>query len=227
MPQFPFAFWKAAAAAGGTIVAGPAVSAGSSTGNSVTTGSIDTSGYSALFVWIAYDDFGGVPDLSDNKSNTWTANGSPLTIRSGSAIVKGQLYFCLGATVGSGHTFTATGSFNYPTIAVASFSGVATSSAFDSENGAGGTSLSSLQPGSITPSVNNELVILGLSLNNTDTPTDPSGYTRASGTAGDAANHIGGFIDYQIQTTATATNPNWTWSTPTIAAAGIACFKAA
>lgn len=211
-------------AAGGTIAFVVGVSAGSSTGNSVPTGAVDTTGANFLAMWVAYDDFGGVPTLSDSKGNTWTA----LTLQSGTAVVKGRMYYCESATVGSGHTFTATGSFNYPSLSVGAFSGVKVSSAFDAEDGNGNAATNSIQPTTgITPSLNNEVVLYGLSLNNTATASNPSGYTTAGATAGDGANHIGSFLAYKIQTTAGTEQPTWTWTGVTIAACGIACFKAA
>lgn len=211
------------APAGITFVIG--TSAGSTTGNSVTTSAIDTTGSNFLAIWVAYDDFGSAPVITDSKSNTWT----PLTAI-GTSTPVGRFYYCENPNpvtgVGTGHTFTATGSFNFPTLCVGAWSGVRTSSSFDAQNGLGQNAVTSIQPGSITPSLNGELVLIGLGLNSADAASDPSGYSRASGTAGDGANHVGGFMDYKIQPTAGPENPTWTWTNSTTAVTSIACFKA-
>lgn len=148
------------------------VSSVSATGsiNGSTTGSIDTTGANLIVVSIYYYT-GSSLTVTDSKSNTWTA----LTSR-GSTILAKQ-YYCAGATVGSGHTFTLSGIASYSGIAVAAFSG-ANASPFDTESGASAT-----QPGSITPAVANELFVTAWGRNDATTLTINSSFTIAEQTA--------------------------------------------
>lgn len=192
------------------------VSAGSSDGSTVTTGAIDTTG--ATFLIAVVSGFGTAPTLSDSKSNSWTA----LTERGlGSAAEK--LFYVVSGTVGSGHTFTANN--NFPSVAVIAFSG-SHASPFDAETGAGGSS-STLQPGSITPAEDNELLVTGLSWNNANAASINGGFSIATQVAIAGGQHLAVAIAYLIQTTAAAANPTWTVTSGNDLATGMAAFKAA
>jgi hypothetical protein len=190
--------------------------AGSSGGGAaVTTGSIDTTGATLLVVAIAcYHTSDTV--VSDNKSNTWTA----LTVRT-SGFYRNRLFYCKSPTVGSGHTFTATNSYN--SIAVYAFSGTDGSDA-ESENGATATSGTSLQPGSVTPTVNGSLVITSFMGHYTESHAI-TGFTKQDITQSSGAYPSLG-LAYLVQTTAAAINPTWTWTfSPDACASAIAVFK--
>ena len=193
--------------------------------NGGTTGAIDTSGANFLVVIISDYSAAALGTLSDSKSNTWTAL---TTYQDGGVNSRTKIYYSINPTVGSAHTFTYTGSALYPTIMAASFSGVDTTAPFDVENGeASSVPATSSQPGSVTPSQNNELLVFGVCLGASTT-----NYSDDIGTPienmnwnGGVAN--GGAMDYQIQTTATARNPTWSWTTSSPHANSIATFKAA
>jgi hypothetical protein len=123
--------------------------------DSPATGAIDTTGANLLVV--AISQYAGVETgiVSDNKGNTWAA----LTTQAMGSVLS-RLYYTASPTVGSGHTFTLGGTV-YGTIAVQAWSG-ANTVPFNVENGAataGGVGGVSLQPGSVTPSQNNSLVV--------------------------------------------------------------------
>jgi hypothetical protein len=61
-------------------------------------------------------------------------------------LVPERLYYAANPTVGSGHTFSYTGASNFSSIFVAAFSGVATSSPFDKENGATSSATNGSRP---------------------------------------------------------------------------------
>lgn len=167
--------------------------------------------------------------LTDSKSNTWTllstyaAGGDPTT----------ELYYCIPTSVGSGHTFSYSGSNAFSSIAVAAFSGVKQTSPQDGSTTTNtGSGLTSIQPGSITPSVDGGLWVSALGINN-------CGSVPASTFAGvtsrrDHLNSVGGYDDnygvgltWEIQTTATASNPTWSWASGSTPGAIGAVFFAA
>lgn len=189
--------------------------------NGGTTGSIDTSGASFLVLSVGWYVGGTAPTISDSKSNTWTA----LTQQSWGGVSANRLYYCASPSVGSGHTFTASGSSSYSSMCVLAFSG-SHATPYDQENGSGATS-ATIQPGSITPPEDNCLVVSGVC------PSDSSGAIAINGgfTEYDIPWVIGVNegcgIGYLIQTTATAANPTWTMDASSFVTATSATFKAA
>lgn len=196
--------------------------AASTNDNSATTSGVDTTG--ANFLIIAHADFSTRATESDSKGNTYT----DLTAQNVSGSRGTQLHYCENPTVGSAHTATASATTSYPAVAFGAFSGVATSSSFDQQNGATfvGAGNSDISTGSVTPSEANEVVITAVTHSSTGA-TIPSGYTQIGQVAA-SANAVGLALAYQIQTTATATNPNWVIDTNSNnLAAVIATFKQA
>ncbi len=181
---------------------------------------INTTGATLLIAGTSL--FSGSPSMADSKSNSgWT----PLTSYSTGVYVSTLLYVA-NPTVGSGHTFTLSGSF--PALWVAAFSGVTLSSPFDVENGSTGTV--AIQTGSVTPSQNNELVITVLTVaTTTGAAAIDNGFTILDGAASDGGSYVGGALAYKVQTTAAAVNPTWSYpgiTGDTRMTAGIATFKA-
>lgn len=187
-----------------------------------TTGSIDTTGADLIVIGKIYDG-GSAFVLSDSKTNTWTT----LTISNdGADTTRTVLFYSVDPTVGTGHTFSLSGA-GYGAIFVSAWSGVV-AAPFDQENGAGTTSGTSLSTGSITPSENNCLLIALLGLGgNGNTPVQDTGWTLLLSENGTSGVTYGGAMAYQIQTTATARNHAWAWTTTSTGAARIASFKAA
>ncbi len=192
---------------------------GSTGGDTVTSDAIDTS--TANFIVLVASTYTGGPNatISDSKMNSY----SPLTEYS--SFSRCRIYYCLTPTVGGSHTFQADTTGGAPTICVAAFSGVKTASAFDVQNGATGGGVSNLQPGSITPSEDNELLITGYAgISGTPLSIDLS-FTISDQVAYSGGNNMLGALAYLIQTSAAAKNPTWT-SAPDFNAAAIASFKA-
>lgn len=189
-------------------------------GYGVTTDALDTSGCDLLVVSVStYDLSAGRAPLTDSKGNTWTA----LTLRDQPSMTGVRLYYCQNPTVGSWHTFTAElAGQSYPTVCVSGWSGSKTSP-FDVENGS-----NTAQPGSITPAEDNELLIAALGFYPEGTISIDSSFTIS-----DQINYVinsamGACLAYQVQTTATARNPQFSHSTGfTQKATAIAAFKAA
>lgn len=173
---------------------------GSASGSGFTTTGIDTSGADLIVGAVAW--FGSTADFSDlvgGNSNTWT----PLTPIGGGGGTGIQLFYCHNPTVGSGHTFTTTSAF--AAIAVIAVSGSA-ASPFDQESGASGVS----QPGSITPSFDNEILITALVNSDAGTQTVDSGFTIEDQIGNNAAgNNVAAALAYIIETSLAAKNPSW------------------
>lgn len=216
--------------AGGSASSNPPVAllthacAASSNTNTATTAAIDTTGASLLIVVIS-DYAAGVTQAapSDSKSNTW----SNLTTQTSSTVTRMRISYVANPTGGTGHTFAATGTTDYPTICVAAFSHVATTSPFDVQNGSnsGSGSVTTLQPGSVTPGANAELLVTGLSFAVSGTASIDSGFTITDQSNYMAGAAIGGAMAYKVQTTAAAVNPTWTAGAASELSATIATFK--
>lgn len=187
-----------------------------------TTDAINTTGANLLVAILS--GYTSQPEPTDNKSNTgWVA----LTEQeSAPGSGKTQIWYHESPSVGTGHTFSTSGA--YCGIAILAFSGAKVSPAFGAENGATNSSASALQTGSLTPTEDNMLLVFGA-----------GGFAHAIGCSsvdvgtlrdnadGVSGNWYGLCSAYEIQTTATARNPNFTLTGTSEVAAVIATFKAA
>lgn len=196
------------------------VTAGSSDGNSVTSGSLDTSGAELLIGSLSQAS--GVADaaFSDSKSNSW----NNLTVQTESPI-KGRLVWSVPTSVGSGHTFTASQASSTPSIAVEAWA-YSHASPFDQQNGAHTASGTTLATGSITPTRDNALVVAGLACRAGSGTVDSisGGFTIHNTTLAGASNETVS-IATLVQTSIAAANPTWTVSgSGSVKAAFIASF---
>lgn len=186
------------------------------------TGAIDTTGAGLLIAVTSYY-LGTGETLTDSKSNTWNA----LTV-STSANSKCNIYWSKPSSVGSSHTVSFTGSSIYPTVAFAAFT-LGAASPFDQESQRTSTSTSALS-NTITPTVDNELVIAGVTVaaNGLTISAPTGGFTTiGSTTSGVGGTNMGGGAAYLIQTSAAAigTAPAWTLSGSTEWTTKTASFK--
>lgn len=199
-------------------------SAGANNGatSTVTTSGINTT--SANFVVVALSWYGSTaPTLSDSQTLSWTH----LTKASYSVTRNARISYATVTSSNASHTFTAGQAGSYPSIAVYALSGVDTASAADQlSNNNGGAAITSIQPGSITPSVDGCFVITGISGITSD-PTVSSPFdTNLVKVNYVASQHLMLGVSYEIQTSATARNPTWTTASDSLAAT-IASFKPA
>lgn len=194
----------------------------STNSTSVTSDAIDTTGYNLIVIGITTA-LNTAATPTDSKGNTWTA----LTGQ-GAGNVYARLWYSINPTVGSGHTFSTSGSATYPSIFVLAIAGAA-AAGFDQQNGAASASATSVQPGSITPTEDNELIVALCTNDDTgNTLSINGGFTIAQQNVSVGAQAEGGGLAYLIQTTATAANPTWSWGGSSEAVATvIASFKAA
>lgn len=184
-------------------------------GSGGTSAAIDTTGATLLVAALSALS----PGISDSKGNTWT----PLSAVSPSQTV--QLFYVANPVVGTGHTFTCSGSF--VSMVVRAYNGVATTTPFDQQNGsaASGTTVS---PGSVTPSQDGELLVAACGiLSPSAAPTVDSGFTTPSNYVNNSPGvNFGVAFSEQVQTTATARNPTFTGDSGSLDGCVIATFKA-
>lgn len=195
----------AAFASNGQVVLVSSVSAVYSAAT-VHTASVTTTGASLIVVGVTYRQTQGA-HLSDSKGNTWTVCNK----YEGSGSQSGVTFFyCSPCTVGANHSFNNTdggGTSNFGGISAFAFSGTATSSPLDLQNGQFFFPLgTTLTPGSITPSANGYVVLTANMNINGTAPTLPTGY---AGFTWPTATAFMGGCGYKIQTTAAAENPSW------------------
>lgn len=192
-------------------------------GTTTTTDAIDTTGADFIVVAIGYDNSQPKPTITDSKGNSWSARTAYL---SGGSVVNVCLFYCRPSSVGSGHTFTSTAAGGmYGPVAALAFSG-SVASPYDQESGTGNTA-TSIQPGSITPSEDNCLLITALAYESSDTTSIDSGFTISNQIDFSAGASYGLALAYLIQTSAAAANPTWSRSGAQKNAATMATFKAA
>lgn len=193
------------------------------------TTAIDTTGATLLVgtcSWYAATT--SVATASDSLSNSWTGLTAQVD---GTVQVKVQIFYVNSAspTVGAAHTFRCTAVSGFAVATLHAFSGSATVP-FDQQNGAvNGTTATTQNSGSITPTQDGEVIIAAIAgWSGASTFTVGQGLTLTFAADFSGGNTIGGASGRLIQTTAAAINPIWTWTgTETIIAAAVASFKAA
>src|SRR5215472_13389017 len=194
---------------------------GSTNQSTFTTSAIDTTGADLLVVQVVDSNHGTT--LSDNKGNTWVSAAGPTTTNGPDA----QLYYATNPIVGTGHTFTATVTSQSPALLVQAWSGSG-SSPLDQTNFANGLFVSTLQPGSVTPGQNGELIVTGQCSGSTSGSSSVNlGFTISDSFLQVNGQHVGGALAYLVQGTAAAINPTWTGTGLNFTGATIATFKAA
>jgi hypothetical protein len=193
------------------------------TGNVATTGAIDTTGANLIVIIVADYNAEAPSVVTDSKSNNYTA----LSTSTGQ-FSQVLIHYLYNPTVGSGHTFTATRTGGFPAIKAYAFSG-SVASPFDVGGGDGVASPgpTTVQPGPVTPSEDNELLVTGWGWSQvSDTPTIDGGFSSPTSVNNNPGVHFALSAAYLIQTTATLSDPTWTISSSAEGATRIATFKA-
>jgi hypothetical protein len=171
-------------------------------GADCTTPAINCVGSSLIVITMAQN--GGSVAVKDSLSNAYSYD-------LGSGYI--TIYDVISPTVSSGMTFSSNATGNpYPSLFVQCWA-QSTPPTYDQHNSASGSGLT-LQPGSVTATVNNSLIVTAISLG-----TDVSSLSISSpfgisdyqnGVAGDG--YPGAMASY-VQPTAAATTPTWTSGT--------------
>ena len=177
---------------------------GTNSGGATTAG-IDTTG--ANLIVISVGSARVTLTISDSKGNTWIKCPTIGQISSGGSIT----YYCFNPAVGSGHTFTVSGTACFSAISVHAFSGaggtVGPQNGLSATTGGG----ASLSPGDVIPDYDNCLVMSTVTHGGTSTSCN-GGFTAQSINIS-GGNYFALGAAYLIQTTAAAANPQWTWTT--------------
>lgn len=162
------------------------------------TAAIDTTGADLIVIVTGgYIAAGGVAAASDSKGNIWVTQGS--TALYPHAV---EVFYCLAPTVGTGHTFTVTGSFLSPPIVVYAFAGAVSWEAFSSAVGT-----SPLASGGLTPSEAGALIVTGVCAQTLPATVMPLGFSLTSIAGGTGA--IPAAAAWRVQSTAAFVNPTW------------------
>lgn len=180
------------------------VGAASSTGNTITTAAINTTG--ATFIYLALSiQQASSQTVTDSFGNTYIGYSSTNAFGLARVIV----YYCANPIVGANHTFTVTTTANYPALAVAAFSGV--HGATDRGAALGSSSaVTTQQPGSITPVNAGDLLVTSLCTSSTVlTATVDSGFTVTDFVDHASANY-GVALAWLAGGSPAAVNPTWT-----------------
>lgn len=190
-------------------------------GNAPTIPSTNMTGVNLIFLGLTGNATFTTP--TDSSSNTYTQAGSTV----GTDVCFTALYYKFAPTVSATMTFTSNAGFG--AMFVLGFSGAASSPLDQTNQATAGGPLTTIQPGSVTPSVNNEVLVSVATISHTNTGNTYSvngGYTITNQFADDGATTFGGAAGYLIQTTAAASNPTWTSSSAqNCGTASIATFK--
>ena len=190
-----------------------------SSASTASTTPFDSSG--SNFVAVAVGTETATATVTDNKGNTYTLVRTDVT--SGDFL---KTYYCFGATVGPSHIISVSSSSGFPAIATACFTGV-TASPLDQQSGLGAVGATSIQPGSITPSISGCLIISGTMTDFASTfptPAIDSGFILAQYSPLSGSS-VGCGIAYLIQGAAAAVNPNWSGYAPGHCIASNVSFK--
>jgi hypothetical protein len=190
---------------------------GTITATSGTTGELNTTG--ADFLVAVVSTFNSSTSFGDSKSNTWTAISE-----SANEWITVKVYYSVPSSVGTGHTFSNTGGL-FQSVWVGAFSGVTATTPLDGSASATGSGTSG-NPGSLTPSVDGCLLIVGVD-NNTSGPQSGtvSGYTATN--IDNAGVNMSLLVGYLVQSTAGASNPSISWVSSCSWSAIHAAFKPA
>lgn len=203
--------------------------AGAQGGNPThTTPAITTTGASLLVLGLAtYGKDLTTCTVTDSNANTWRH----LANQPGNTVAESAIWYAWdkngsALATGAGHTVSVTSCLNsngHLRSTFAAYSGTQTNSdPFDAQNGSGSTTASTnRQPGSITPRVDNALVVTIVGQDYGSAYSINGGFTIADGVTSPA---LGTAQAYLVQTTAAPANPTWTVTGGSYISAAIASF---
>lgn len=166
----------------------------------------------------------GVP--SDSSNNIWYG---PLFVCNGActgSTSAAKLYYAPNATVSASQTFTYTRSpTDFSSVAVEGFSNVSmTAPAAQFSSFGSATTATSVQPGSITPATNGQVVVSNLfAPSSTVSIAVDSGFTITNSNV-NISNMTGYGMAYLVQGVAAAVNPTWSWTTAGVRGSDILSF---
>lgn len=163
-----------------------------------TSTAIDTTGATLIVLAVATSQVGIT--VTDSQSNKWFGI-QPVTA---SGTQNFTFFFCVNPTTNASHTFTLSAG-NFPSFCVAAFSGSVGAFTPITTNAVNASTM--LMP-SITPSLDNALIVTGLCGPNPDTESINGSFTITDQGGGTNGQRVA--LAYLIQTSAAAAAPTWT-----------------
>jgi len=169
------------------------------------TPAVNTTGANLLIIAISYYSLGNPTTVHDSWGNTYTA----LTAYTQNTVGV-RIYYSIPATVGPGTTFGFTVTDAYVSLEAMAFSGMASSSVYQGLVSGAGSTGTTVQPGSISPSGSTLLIsAAGWSASATASIGSSFNITNQNN---HSATSFGGAAAYLIQSSGSAINPLWTIS---------------
>ena len=172
----------------------------------ISTPAIDTTGATLIVIGMVnvITDLAGL--LSDSAGNTWTLKTAII----GTASRFFQFAYCINPTTSGSHVFTLSGgNCFYPGLAVLAFSNTPAASFVAISTGADFGAGTTGQPGSITPSNANNLLVT-YCVGDLDTSAVVNGVFHPAAEVMLKTTKLGACLAYAIQAAATTQNPTWT-----------------
>lgn len=174
-------------------------------GSGAVSGALNTVGATLL---VAYGAAGAAPTLTDSQGNTWTTDAS---VGGGNPpFHTDRFLYVVNPTTNAAHTFQVFGS--NVGIVVAAFDGTLTSSAFDVRAGTSGTGTTTLNPGSVTPTTPDSLILSGLGIEQNRTESINSGFTIVGKQNFNSGINYAVVLAYKIVTGTSPVDPQWSWT---------------
>lgn len=206
------------------FVGGTTARNGGGDSNGFTSSAFDTTG--ANFIIVSYSSGTTSSEtLTDSKGNTWTA----MTASTVTGVRQHRFYYAYNAIVGTGHTFTITGTGTYPSLCIAWYSGVQSASDPLDQQATNGQVAPSVTAGPITPTVDGCLIATGFHHadgNNTRALT--GGCTMVlDETSTTFGSDNGSYGHLAPQAVAAAISANWSTTNTVLTESTIASFKPA
>lgn len=171
----------------------------------ITSDAIDTTGATILVLAITNATTSNTPVVTDSLGNTWTACPNI----AGDAFYP-WMFYAVNPTVGAGHTFSVNmgAAFAQMVFSVLAFSGVATTSPFETQV----VAASHTQSGDVVPADTNDLIIATVSGDNgfaAATITIDGDFTNEPASTGQGTNGANLGIAFLVSPDGAATNPTW------------------
>lgn len=214
------------AGGGGGSSSGPftlVVAAG--TNGTSPTGQVNTTGSTCFVATVSgYNPGGLTGHPTDSASNTWTA--APDNDASTTSDTQVGMWYVANPTTSATHTFTYDngGTSNYDVLSILAFSSSA-GCVLDTHSAANNAN----QPGALTPSANNTVLVSGFVAKDADTGTPTVNSSFVIGTnnalAYASGSNEGGGQGYLILATAASKNPTWSTSGGQTGASMMVVFK--
>ena len=198
---------SSAGASSTPAVVNPACFTAATTNPYTTSPAIDTTGVKVIAISVSYL-AGTTITVSDNKSN---GNATALTAYGGGANNTVQIFYWLSPTVGSGHTFTISGSPGGPFYGVACVAPIThLTGAFDAGTDKGATfSGGHCQPASINPGAGTHMLITGVGAGTATVSGIDSSFSIDANVAGVGGTNYQGAIAHLLQNPGAGVSPSW------------------